>query len=266
MTDFNFESELWHQLVRNNEIGHDITDLQEIGSLIWHRGWSEANAGNVSFRLPASFTDYLAQIRDKFNTEMSNGVPENPLLYDWYLVSASGSRYREFKLRDFHNFVICGVDKELADDCIPGNIVVIPDDRKPTSEWQAHIAVQNMFLKSNRPERIVLHAHPTNWIVLSSMMKFIKEKQAVINALHECLPELKLYLPEGLSFLPYLAPGSNHLAEATLQAMTNSRALIWEKHGVIVAGDSAAQAFDYLELVSKAADVYLELLKLNSLS
>lgn len=176
----------------------------------------------------------------------------------WFLVSATGTRYRDFRKILFKNFILVGAKKSEADDNSLSGEVVFPSQRKPTSEWAAHSVIQKWLMLNRPKDKVILHAHPTDWIVISSLPEYQEDKNELMKSIRSNLPELDIYFPGGIALLPYTAPGSLALANQTLSAIVGSNVIIWEKHGILVTAECVDIAFDYLEIVSKAAEVYLK--------
>lgn len=246
------ENDIWQALSEHKTFGTEIVNLLDIGERLWHKGWAEANAGNVSVRLPED----LVEVHESLLTSL---LPISKAAdYAWYLVSAIGSRYRDFRKSLFKNFVLVGIVKSEADNNSFSEEVVFPSHRKPTSEWATHSMIQQWLLLNRPQERVILHTHPTDWIVVSSLPEYREDKNGLVKSIRSVLPELDVYFPGGIALLPYATPGSWELANQTLPAMVGSNVVIWEKHGILVTAECVNIAFDYLEIVSKAAEVYLK--------
>ena len=245
----NLELALWDALIADEAFGEELHNLVEIGSLIWQRGWAEANAGNVSIRIADCLPKTIKVIKEVFN-DCTRYAPDFGN-YTWFLVSATGSRYREFPRLGFLNFVLIGINQTNQTQ------IIFPTDRKPTSEWVTHLAVHNKLLNSPDNNKVILHTHPTDWIVLCNSLKYIEAPEQTLSELFTYLPELGIYLPDGITRVPLTAPGSAELAVLTLEALEKSKVILWEKHGLFVTAESINRAFDYMEIVSKAATVYL---------
>jgi rhamnulose-1-phosphate aldolase len=240
-------------------LGHELRDLFDIGELIWLKGWAEANAGNVSIRLPNSASEVLVPFWQEIthsNNLNSNSTADD---YDWTIISAAGSRFRDFRSSGAHNFVLAGVEKSsiLVDNYICQ--LVYPASVRPTSESKTHLAVQNWLKQKNSGHMVILHAHLTEWLILSNLAQYQKNRDKLASDIAACLPEINIYFPNGLVLLPFTAPGSAELAELTLNALENSNVIVWEKHGVVVTAETINLAFDYIEISAKAAAVYLAL-------
>lgn len=251
-----FDNKVWAILLDDDLLTHELSELLEIGSLIWQRGWAEANAGNVSIRLPESF-DFITS--PKINSIIDEYFPDASQhnSCEWFLASASNTRFREYPKYKFSNFVLCGVNSKLVTTDSTNQPVIIPVKRKPTSEWITHLSAHN-WLSDHRPEdKVILHAHPTDWIALSSTSEYLHAPEEIFQKLYDYLPELKIYLPDGIASAGFSPPGSEQLALQTVSAMEKSRVVVWDKHGIVITAENIMQAYDYLEIVSKAATVYL---------
>jgi len=209
------------------ELAATLKKLAEIGPLIWQRGWAEANAGNVSVRL----------------TKPANGA-------DIFLVSRTGSRYRQMAMEPMNSLLLVEASGTEWHSLVPR--------AKPTSEWMAHLLLHRHFDTLESPNRVVLHCHPAPVIAISHYPVF-KSPDVLNQELAAVLPELPLYLPLGLSCCPAEAPGSIELAIASADCLGPRNALIWEKHGLLCFAPTLDQAFDYIEIIVKAAELWLKI-------
>ncbi len=82
--------------------------------------------------------------------------------------------------------------------------------------------------------------------------------QDLTTLLWQQIPEARLFCPRGLAVVPYAEPGSKELAEATLIALQEHDLALWEKHGAIAVGDDLIEAFDTIDVMDKAAQIYLQ--------
>lgn len=206
-----------------------LVKLAEIGTCIWQRGWAEANAGNVSIRL----TDYGVQ-------------DDDPVLF---LVSKTGTRYRQFAKNTMANLVLIEVRGDQYR-CLDAGA-------KPTSEWNAHLNLHKHFKKLSLDRRVVLHCHP-DAVILLSHHTFIEDNEVLYQELASALAELPLFLDTGIQVCAAYPPGSDALAQASVSKLKNEKALIWSKHGLLTFGSTLDEAFDYMEVTVKAAKILLE--------
>lgn len=199
-----------------------ISDIAQCAGLIHSYGWAEANAGNLSIDVTSRV------ISPKPNAR-------------YYIVSRTGSRYRQTAIDPLRNLLLIEVASQES---------FFPSDAKPTMEWISHRCLQLAI--GNRS--VILHTHPAEIIALAAL----DISEADLNqSFARLLPELPLYLPEGIAVAPLRSPGSKELCEASLQALTGQKALIWSGHGILCFGNSLDEALDYMEIIVKAARIFL---------
>jgi rhamnulose-1-phosphate aldolase len=203
-----------------------IKKIAEISRLIHSYGWAEANAGNLS----VDITDTIKQFS---HTE-----------HKWFIVSRTGSRYRQTAISPLENLLLIAASEN--DDNF------FPEDAKPTMEWVSHRCLQ---LNHDR-FKIVLHTHPAEIVALSNL-SIAQDTDLLNRTLSDLLPELPLYLPEGIAIVPRANPGSAELCSLSNKALSNQKAMIWSGHGLLAFANDLDEALDYLEIVTKAARVLL---------
>ena len=71
------------------------------------------------------------------------------------------------------------------------------------------------------------------------------------------IPETLAFAPLGLGIVPYELPGSVKLADATLEQIKKFDVVMWEKHGVCAVGLDIMDAFDQVDVLNKAAQIYI---------
>jgi rhamnulose-1-phosphate aldolase len=106
----------------------------------------------------------------------------------------------------------------------------------------------------------VVHCHPLSLIALSHIFSLENEMNERIFRLQH---ETRLFVPEMLGLIPYAVTGSKSLAKVTKEKLKKFRIALWDKHGVICSGKSLNQALDRIEVVEKAAALYLQLKSLG---
>ncbi|MDD2332388.1 MAG: class II aldolase/adducin family protein, partial [Candidatus Cloacimonetes bacterium] len=121
-----------------------LEGIAEISACIYRKNWAEANAGNISINVSEEI--------DTINLRYSI---RPPLPYaKWYLVSKSGSRYRELAKQAHPHLVLIAVEGRQQ--------LVFPNDARPTSEWVSHLSIQQGFSRN----KVIIHTHPTEIIAL----------------------------------------------------------------------------------------------------
>ena len=223
-----------------------VREIARIAGWIYPRGWAEANAGNMSLRIDRidAFSMDREGVRHPLPTPMADldGVH--------LVISGTGQRMRE---------------APAAPEGYVGLIRVIEGGHAyrilwgagpSTSELPAHLGIHAMAM-AERPEvRAVIHTHPTNLVALSHHPD-LQDEAAFNDALFRLHPETRVHLPGRLARLPYIVPGTAELGVATAEALRTRDVVLWSLHGVVAVADRLDRAFDRVEVLEKAAALYL---------
>jgi rhamnulose-1-phosphate aldolase len=218
-----------------------LADVRQVAAWMWQRGWVEATAGNLS----VDVTDVVASTKSA------------PVRCDtsdlWLLASAAGSRFRTLAREPERGTLLVRIQ---GDGHVPLTVWDPSGAARPTSELPAHLSVHRALRIHAPSRRVVLHAHPTQLLALNHTAVGANES-SLNRVLWSVLPEVKLMMPEGVALAPYRRPGSRDLAEACARAVRHHRVVVWDRHGCMVVEDDCASAFDLMDVVDKAARVYL---------
>jgi len=238
---------------QKKELKPVLLQVAEVAQYLWDRGWAERNAGNFSINITGIFHE---KEFDRFSSypffPLSKGYPD--LARTLFLVSGAGTRMRDMAGNPAENLCVVYISESgsafhIIGNNQEGNFV------KPTSELATHLAIQQQLLQKQSTEKVVLHAHVTELIALTQLAPF-RSEAAVNSLLWGMHPETLLYIPEGVGFLPYTLAGTEQIAKATLTALENHKAILWEKHGCLAVGKTLANAFDTLDILAKSAKIY----------
>lgn len=238
---------------QKKEIKQLFQEISEVAQYLWDRGWAERNAGNISIRV----TDYFSEKElDKLYLHpflpLVRPLPD--LSRQLFLVTATGTRMRDLAKNPAAN--VCFVF--LNESGTAYHIISQSDEAvalKPTSELPTHFLIQQQLLKKKSRERVVLHSHVLELIALTQLSVFRTEEQ-INQLLWGMHPETKMFIPDGIGFIPYTLPGTETIANATLKAIEKHHVVLWEKHGCMAISESLADAFDALDILAKSAKVY----------
>jgi len=206
--------------------GPYLDDIAGVAAEFSHRGWAEANAGNISVRLGAG-PGLSALLVKRANTRMRD-LARNPVEGLCLLRFGAGDR----------------------------SYSVLPKGVKPSSELPTHVAVHDMLALCRHHDRVVVHTHPTALISLTHRFPNSKQLIRLLLSMHTEAPVL---LQDRLTAIPLLPPGSSSLGLATTRALERFSAVIWPGHGIVAVGRNAASALDLIELTEKAALIALSL-------
>jgi rhamnulose-1-phosphate aldolase len=230
-----------------------IAEVGEVGQMLWHKGWAEKNAGNLS----ADVTDLVSLSASKLKTYPVISV--KGLSKEWagrrYLATGTGTRYRDIQKKPAECLCVLQISSDAK-----GYHVIWGGKKpgfKPTSELPSHLQMQYSLFKSKASEKVVLHTHPNELIALSHLRETAGEEE-LNYALWGMIPEAKIYVPRGIGWVPYRLTASQDLADETVKALERKhKVVLWEKHGVLAVGKDAVDAFDLVDAMNKAAILYL---------
>ena len=229
----------------------EIGRVAEVAGYLWQKGWAERNGGNITVNITELVDDSL-----RAAPALAPARPLDTVLPHlkgaWFFCKGTGRRMRDLAREPMAN----GAVIRITDDCAHYEIVA---DRivAPTSELPSHLAVHDALLAQGSPYRASLHTHPIELVALTHSRRWL-EKDAATRMLWSMIPETRAFCPKGLGVVPYLLPGSRALAEATLRTLAQDYDVVmWEKHGVFAVDTDIISAFDQVDVLNKAAQIYL---------
>jgi rhamnulose-1-phosphate aldolase len=224
----------------------DVIQIIRIAEILADRGWAEANAGNLSIHAAPGSVKKLPPLFD----EMELKDPFPALDGEFFLVTATKSRARDAaRLPEETIGLVELFNNGKSIRCHWGRI-------PPTSEFPAHLSVYDTCGENRTDIRAILHTHPPNIIAMSHLPEML-EPGKLNTTLRMMHPELGILLPDGVSTLEYRIPGSIELGAATSEALRNCNVAVWPMHGVVSIAGDMDKALDQVEMVEKAAMIYL---------
>ena len=144
----------------------------------------------------------------------------------------------------------------ILDDCAHYEIIA-DKPVMPTSELPSHLSVHNYLIGKGSPYKASLHTHPIELVAMTHHRPFL-EKDVLTQILWSMIPETRAFCPKGLGIVPYLLPSSVALGEATLKTLDERYDVVmWEKHGVFAVDTDIMSAFDQVDVLNKAAQIYM---------
>lgn len=226
-----------------------ITKIAEAAGFLWERGWAERNGGNIS----VDVTDSIGPAEKQPLLRVPFPVSQPELGGRSFLVKVTGSRMYDVSRQPDRNILLIKINNDLTGyDILWGGE---DDTCRPTSEFISHLKIHQYLRRNRMTQKVFLHTHPTHLIALSHIHEYRIE-----NTLNELLfamhPEVKINIPEGVGFAPYRCPGSEALADVTVDALQKHRVILWEKHGCAAVADDPVEAFDLIDIVNKAAQIF----------
>lgn len=229
----------------------EIEQIAEVAGYLWQKGWAERNGGNITVNITGSLSAaYKSSPAVKGPISIGQKLPW--LKGCFFYCKGTGKRMRDLSRSPMENGSII----RICDDCEHYEIISdVPV--MPTSELPSHLAVHNYLIEHGSPFKASLHTHPIELVALTHSREWL-EKDAATNMLWSMIPETKAFCPKGLGMVPYMLPGSVELAKATIDTIDEGYDVVmWEKHGVFAVDTNIIDAFDQVDVLNKAAQIYI---------
>ncbi len=238
------------------KVTEHIKKISEVAGFLFQREWAESNGGNISVNLTEEFenfafnyTEYPYFKIDNFPKEVSEKI---------FFVTGAGERLRELDNPE-KTACILKFDKKSEGYYIIWGGESSPDFR-PTSELISHIKIHVDLEKRNSNHKVVLHTHPLELICLSHHEITGINQKKFSDACMKMLPEISMVCSKGIGLVPFAPPGSEKLAELTLNSLKENDIVVWSKHGALATGRDINEAFDFIDVANKGAKLYLKCL------
>ena len=229
----------------------EILKTAEAAGYLWQKGWAERNGGNVTVNITEYVDDEMRSL-PAISPRRETGVYLPHLKGCWFYCKGTGKRMRDLAREPMENGSII----RITDDCT-GYEIVADNPVAPTSELPSHLSVHDYLLGKGSPYRASLHTHPIELVAMTHKREFLV-KDVLTNLLWSMIPETKAFCPRGLGMVPYMLAGSVGLAEETIRAIDDDYDVVmWEKHGVFAVDTDVMSAFDQVDVLNKAAQIYM---------
>ena len=241
------------------------SQVSEVSYCLCCNGWAERNAGNVSIAL-----DGVLELPSYLDNKIKLAKRYQSLGGCSLLISSSGSMFRDYAKLRFEGLKSLHIDQDGAsyrkEEGFLGN---------PTSEFYSHLEIQQYLHKRHRMEKVVLHTHPTEIIALTHLLSrpalFLpEEKQEIFGSteivyngdlltccLNRMMPEVQMFVPKGVGLVKGCEAGSEELALRSIEELGSHEVIIWHGHGVLAIAQTIWEAYDMLDILNKAAKIFL---------
>ncbi|KWW25413.1 MAG: rhamnulose-1-phosphate aldolase [bacterium F082] len=234
------------------ELKHQIDQVAEVAGYLWQKGWAERNGGNIVVNV----TDQLSTLNysklSTLNSQLPIGTTLPHLKGCYFFCKGTNRRMRDLARWPMQNGSII----RILDDCAHYEIIA-DKPIQPTSELPSHLSVHNYLIAKGSPYKASLHTHPIELVAMTHHRPFL-EKDVLTKILWSMIPETRAFCPRGLGIVPYMLPGSVALAEATIRTLDdNYDVVMWEKHGVFAVDTDIMSAFDQVDVLNKAAQIFM---------
>ena len=241
-------------LNNNPELKHQIDQVAEVAGYLWQKGWAERNGGNIVINVTDQLNPQLVRLPqcDSPTPPIAIGMTLPYLKGCYFFCKGTNRRMRDLARWPMDNGSII----RILDDCAHYEIIA-DKPVMPTSELPSHLSVHNYLIGKGSPYKASLHTHPIELVAMTHHRPFL-EKDVLTQILWSMIPETRAFCPKGLGIVPYLLPSSVALGEATLNTLNEGYDVVmWEKHGVFAVDTDIMAAFDQVDVLNKAAQIYM---------
>ena len=232
------------------ELAAKVGEVAEIAGYLWQRGWAERNGGNITINV-TEFVDDEIRAMAPISERYAIGTTLPNLKGCYFFCKGTNRRMRDLARWPMDN----GSVIRISDDCAHYEIIA-DKPVKPTSELASHLAMHDQMIATGNGYKAAIHTHPIDLIAMTHHVPFL-QKDVLTRLLWSMIPETRAFCPKGLGIVPYKLPSSVELAEATIEQLKEYDVVMWEKHGVCAVGPDIIEAFDQVDVLSKAAQIYL---------
>ncbi len=234
----------------NEKLDKIINEIAEVAGYLWEKGWAERNGGNITVNVTDEVDDALRS-KKPITEPIAIGEVLPHIKGMFFFCKGTNKRMRDLARRPLDNGSII----RICDDCAHYEIIA-ENPVKPTSELPAHLSMHNQMIESGNGYKAAIHTHPIDLVAMSHNPHFL-EKDVLSKLLWSMIPETRAFCPKGIGIANYELPGSLTLAKSTINQLKEYDVVMWEKHGVCAVGPDILEAFDQIDVLSKAAQIYL---------
>jgi rhamnulose-1-phosphate aldolase len=227
----------------------EVQELLRTADAIYHKGWAERNGGNLSrLLILPNEPDFYVQREFPLTID----VPEN-LLGQLVIITGSGVYLKNVMREPEASLALLRIRPDRAELLwgLSGTF-----DR-PSSELAAHLLSHGVRLAADPSHRVLVHTHATNAVAMSAVVP-LDEREFTLKLWRQCT-EAVMFLYDGVAVLPWMPCGTAEIGLRTADKLADRRAVIWARHGVFASGASADEALGLVEIIDKAAELYLKI-------
>ncbi len=230
-----------------------LKEVCKVSGELWRKGWAERNAGNISMRLTAEDREKLVH---KGEGQSWTALPKEVggLGGEFILISGTGKYLKNIAEEPERNLGVIEIDGAGER---YRTVWGFSDGGSPSCELPSHLEV-HAIKKAAVPDTksTIIHTHPANLIALTYALEL--DTYSLTRLLWEMHTECICVFPEGIELLPWMAAGSNELADATANAFKKRSAVVWQFHGALGWGRNPDEVLGLIDTMEKAAEIYIK--------
>jgi rhamnulose-1-phosphate aldolase len=241
------------QLSKTNEDARKAAaGIAEIAGYLWEKGWAEGSAGNISLNVTEHYPGLHMDFRTFPMIALKKKYPK--LAGNYIFITAKGSRFRHLAKDPGDH--ICLIKVSQAGDAYQLLFEDPSRQNQPSSELLSHLAIHNLLVERGGGDKAIVHTHPLEPVVLTHKNE-LHDEGKLNNILLKMHTETAYFIPDGIGYIPFKVPGSQEMADATLSKLMTHNIVLWEKHGSMAIGPDVHTAFDRIDMMAKAAKIFL---------
>jgi len=238
-------------LISRPLLKEQIERVAHVAGMLWEKGWAERNGGNITVNV-TEYADRTLMTMPAIAGPFAIGVELPNLKGCMFYCKGTQKRMRDLAVNPMANGSIIRITSDCAHYEIVADAPVMP-----TSELPSHLSVHDMLIARGSRYKASLHTHPIELVAMTHSSRFL-EKDEATRVLWSMIPETKAFCPRGLGIVKYMLPSSLELAKATIETIQDDYDVVmWEKHGVFAVDMDIESAFDQIDVLNKAAQIYM---------
>ena len=238
-------------LDNRTELTRRVEEVAEVAGYLWQKGWAERNGGNIVINSTDCVDEEIRRL-PSLGEKRAIGSTLPHLRGCYFYCKGTNRRMRDLARNPMAN----GSVIRISDDCAHYEIIADQEVR-PTSELPSHLSVHDYLIAKGSNYKASLHTHPIELVAMTHHRPFL-EKDVLTRLLWSMIPETKAFCPLGLGIVRYMLPSSVALAGKTIDALEEGYDVVmWEKHGVFAVDTDIMSAFDQVDVLNKAAQIYM---------
>ena len=201
---------------QNKKLKKIISEVSEVASYLWQKGWAESGAGNMSVNI-SQFVKTEPDLDSCPVAELEDSYPN--LSNQYFYITGMGKRMRDIANTPLKNTLIIKLTQKGDSYYVITENKQKEPDVVPTSELPTHLSIHQQLVDKGKNEKVILHTHVTELIALTHSPE-IKSKDDLNKLIWSMHPETMTFIPDGVGFVPFALPGTVNIAKKRLRSLS----------------------------------------------